>query len=82
MLEAGLTDEIYTARLIQNCCPPPVCAFGCVPAQGAKGDTFQTWEALPAHDVPTVGASAALSIQAKITEPDFSQVLCTSPPAL
>lgn len=28
MLEAGPTDEVYTARLIQICCPSAMCPFG------------------------------------------------------
>lgn len=54
-------------------------SFWHVPGQGAKRNTSQSWEALPAHRVPRAGASAALSIQAKITEPDFPQMLCTFP---
>lgn len=46
-------------------------SFWYVVAQGAKRNTSQSWEALPPHCVPGAEASAALSIQAKITEPDF-----------
>lgn len=54
-------------------------SFWHVPAQGAKRNTSQSWEPLPAHRVPRAEASAALSIQAKVTEPDFPQMLCTFP---